>query len=205
MFSRRIKILFLIDQLGNAGGTEKQLILLAEGLPRQIFEPVIGVLQNNNCLANANFKTLIVDFNRSGLPFLKNAPLWKRLRHYIAKSKFDIVQTHFIDSAILGTLAARLCKSRPLLIGTRRNLYHWVKDEPWTFRSYRFTARWADRILVNSHSVFNKCKVIERIPTSKRTLIQNGVEINKYDGVTQKAAKRKIGLKGRVSRYWHGR
>ena len=40
----KTKILYLIDRL-DPGGTEKQLLLLAEGLSRNEFTPIIGVLE----------------------------------------------------------------------------------------------------------------------------------------------------------------
>jgi glycosyltransferase involved in cell wall biosynthesis len=193
MDGSRIKILFLIDELV-PGGTEKQLILLAENLPREDFDPVIGVLEESEYRKKLDLKTPIVDLKCSGPPVLKELVLISKVRRYLDRQQFHMVQTHLVESAILGAWAVRLSKTRPYLIGTRRNLYHWVEDEPWTFIHYRLTGRWAQRVLVNSCSVMQMCKNLEKIPFTKVKLIHNGVEIDKFNGVSSEVARANIGL-----------
>lgn len=197
MNSPKIKILYLIDEL-LPGGTENQLILLSEGLPREQFIPIIGVLQKTEYQDSLNLSTPIINFNLNvnGRPFLRNISLLWRLLTYLNREKINIVQTHFIDSSIYGSLAVRLCRNRPYLIGTRRNLYHWVDEEPRAFRFYSYVSRWADKILVNSYQVYDKCKERESIPSHRIVVIQNGVEIEKFSGISSEDAKRKIGLSG---------
>jgi glycosyltransferase involved in cell wall biosynthesis len=194
--SQKIKILFLIDEL-LPGGTENQLLSLAENLPRDRFEPVLGVLNmtdHYNCL---KISIKMINFNLSGPPFLKNAFLVWKLRCYLARERFDMVQTYFTDSQIYGALAVRLCRHRPILIGTRRNLYHWIENERWSFHLLRFTARWVNLILVNSHKVLDECQRLEGIPRAKITLIQNAVEIDKFNKLCPSEAKNNIGLAGK--------
>ena len=73
--SRRIKILFLIDRLLLPGGTEKQLLFLVKNLPRDRFEPVLGVLYKTAHHSNLKVKTKTVNFKWSGPPLIKNASL----------------------------------------------------------------------------------------------------------------------------------
>ncbi len=192
-----IKILFLIDEFSMAGGSEKQLILLADSLPRQRYQPVIGVLNNinNNYQKTLGINTPIVNFNCAGLPLLKNVQLIWKLKRYLDRERFDILQTYFTESEIYGALNIRLSKHTPIFIATRRNLYHWVKDNSLAFRALRSSARSADRILVNSHRVFEKCQQMEGISSEKMTVIQNGVEVEKFNYFCAKKAKRSIGLK----------
>jgi len=142
-------------------------------------------------------KTPIVCFNWPGPRLLKNFSLVWKLGQYLHKENFDIIQTQFVDATIYGAWAARICRPRPSLISTRRNLYHWVDEDPWAFRFLRHTVRWTDRVLVNSQRVFEQCQTIEQIPQEKITLIQNGVEVDKFDGMCSEAAKRSIGLLGK--------
>jgi glycosyltransferase involved in cell wall biosynthesis len=193
--NRRIKILFLIDDL-LPGGTEKQLLFLAKSLPRNRFEPVLGVLYKNEYHANLKIKTTTINFNWTGPPFLKRAFLVWKLQRYLVRESFDIFQAHFIESHFHGALAVRLCRDRPIFIGTRRNLYHWTEDQRWSFYLLRYTARWSDRILVNSHTVFQECQRREGIPPEKITLIQNAVEVEKFNNLSSKVAKSNIGLAG---------
>jgi glycosyltransferase involved in cell wall biosynthesis len=193
---KRIKILFLIDSL-EPGGTERQLMLLAERLPRQTFEPLIGVLRGSPFLASLSLKTPIVNFNWRGVKVIKHFALVAKLHRFIRRNHFDIVQTHFIDSSIYGSLAVRLSRDKPFLVGTRRNLYYWIKDLPFSFAVYNYTSRWSDRILVNSHSIYDKCRELENIPNTKIELIENGVEVGRFREVSSEAAKEKVGLAGR--------
>jgi glycosyltransferase involved in cell wall biosynthesis len=195
MNKARVKILFMIDEL-LVGGTESQLILLAENLPRDSFEPIIGVLRKTDYQDTLKIKTPIVNFKWSGFPLVKNLLLLYRAKNYLDKEKFDILQTHFADSTIYGAWAARLCGNRPYLVTTRRNLYHWVKDEPWSFRLLRHTVRWTDQVLVNSQSVLKECQRMENIPPEKITFIPNAIEVGKFNGIPTDEAKQIIGLAG---------
>lgn len=195
MPTRKIKILFLIDEL-LIGGTESQLILLAESLPRESFEPIIGVLRKTGYRDTLKIRTPIVDFKWSGFPLAKNLSLIWRIKNYLDRGKFDIIQTHFADSTIYGAWAVRLCRHRPYLITTRRNLYHWIKDEPWSFRLMRHTVSWTDRVLVNSHSALKECQSMENVPQEKITLIPNAIDPGRFNGIPADEAKQVIGLGG---------
>lgn len=191
----RIKILFLIDEL-SAGGTEKQLILLAEKLSRKYFEPFIGVLKTNKYQKKLKIRTPIVTFNLSGFRLLRNTSLIWRLKHYLDKEKFDILQLHFSESEIHGSAAAMLCRYRPILISTRRDLYHWVSEEPCYFSTGRYTVKWSDRVLANSYKVFEISQKIERIPPEKIVVIQNGVDVSKFNTIDSDEAKKILGIDG---------
>jgi len=195
MGAKKIKILFLIDRL-LPGGTEKQLLFITENLPRASFEPVIGVLQKTEFQKGLKLTTPIIDFGWHGLPIIKTFSLTWKLRKYIKRERLDIVQTHLNEAGIYGGFALRLIRNRPYLVGTRRDLYHWINEELMEFRLYRITGKFADKILVNSGSVLAKCQELENVPSEKIVLIQNGVEIDRFNGVSAETAKKKIGLGG---------
>lgn len=192
----KIKILFLIDKFYLSGGTEGQLIMVAEGLPRSRFEPIIGVLEETEYQRSLKLSTPILSFNQSCSSIGNSLSLVCRVRSHLCKKRFDIVQTYFSDSSIIGAWAVRLCRHRPYLITTRRNLYHWVKDEPWSFRLLRHTVRWTDRVLVNSHSALKECQSMENVPQEKITLIPNAIEAGRFNGIPADEAKQVIGLAG---------
>jgi len=195
MKNSRTRILFLIDTLSR-GGTENQLILLSENLSRSHFEPTIATLYKTNHQDTFNINTPILNFNLSGPPFFRNMSLIWRLKRYLDKEKVDILQSHFAESEIYGTMAARLSQYRPTLIATRRDLYHWINDEPWMFRISRRTVHWSDLVLVNSYRTLELCKKMERIPEGKIKVIQNGIVANKFNNTPTVEAKKIIGLEG---------
>ena len=194
MRNKRIKILFLIDEFTALGGTEKQLILLAENLPCEHFEPVIGVLYNTPFLSDLKIKTHIIEFGANSIPFAKNLELINKLRLYIKKNHIDIIQTQFVDSTIYTALTLLLVRPKPYFISTRRNLYHWIDEKPYLFRLLRITNRIANRVLVNSYRVLNECQKLENIPKDKIKLIQNAVEVERFNYVSKDEAKKRLGL-----------
>lgn len=189
----KIRILLLIDRL-LPGGTEKQLLALAEHLPRDSFEPVIGVLLKTAYQESLSLNTPIVSFEPRGARFLMHFMLIRQIRTYIKKEKIDIVQTYFEDSSILGTIAARLMWQRPCLIATRRNLYHWIREQPWIFKAYKLAGRFADVILANSHSVADKCRVLEGAGKDKVVVIQNGIDTRPYQSASKASARQHLGI-----------
>lgn len=185
--------MFLIDELLPAG-TETQVVALAEQLPRDIFDPVLGVLQGSHYLQQLKLKTPVVNFQWRGAPVLKSLQFVRELKLHLSRERYDIVQTHLIDAAILGNMAVRLTKPRPLLVGTRRNTYHWIHDYRWAFRFYRYTARWADLILANSRSAADLCVKLEDIAPSRIQVIHNGVDLERFRTMPTQIGKGLLGL-----------
>lgn len=186
---QKIKILFLIDEL-SIGGTETQLLFLTEHLSRDLFDPVIGVLYETPYQNTLNIKTPIVSFNWSGAPILKNIILIKKINKFLRREKIDVLQTHFVDSTIYGAWAVRLCRNRPYLITTRRNLYHWVNEEPFAIRFLKPTVQWTDRVLVNSYRVFEESRKREAIPPEKIKIIPNAIEVERFGRISSDEAKK---------------
>lgn len=194
---QRIKILYIIDRLW-PGGTENQLVLISDNLPTHLFEPVIGVLDLDDEYQLRNVKTKIVRFGSlSRIPFIKNILTIFKIKSYLKSKTVDIVQTQFPTSTIYGALAVRLCKKsiRPVFVGTRRNLYHWINDEPIHFKLMKFVNRWTDKLIVNSKIVYDKCKALEGVSDKNLFLIQNGIEIDKYIQMANIDLRKNIGLK----------
>lgn len=190
---RKIRILFLIDEL-QVGGTERQLIFLAESLPRDRFEPVIGVLRETEFSRGLRIKTPIVNFNWSGFPLLKNISLIGKLKNYLKNNNIDMLQTQFIESEIYGFLAAILSAERPVLIATRRNLYHWINDDPLRFQIGKRLVRFAQAVLANSYCARDACVRLENVPAEKITVIPNGVDVESFKSRSRQDARGKYGI-----------
>ncbi|HTY60841.1 MAG TPA: glycosyltransferase [Acidobacteriota bacterium] len=190
------KILYLIDELQPAG-TEKQLILLAESLRETAFAPIIGVLQPTLFQSDLKLDTPIVNFDRSGLVGLKNLTLLLRLRKFIEEEEIAIVQTNLVDSGILGAIAVRFSKLRPILIATRRNAYHLRSANRLAFHFNKIVARWADAVVANSIAVVEKCVQQENISRNRIHLIENGVDLSRFGRVPTNRAKEMLELGNR--------
>lgn len=191
---KKIKILFLIDQLHVMGGTERQLFLIAENLPRERFEPVIGVLYPSDYTDSLTLKTPIVHFKSNSLPLLKNLCLLVNLSKYLTRERFDIVHTFFHESPIYTMCALFWLKRQPILITTRRNMYHWMDEEPWTFRLLKLTNHRADYVLVNSYAVRERCLQLEHLKPEKLQVIQNGIEVDNFNTASKNEARSALKL-----------
>lgn len=191
------KILFLIDML-KPGGSERQLLMLAEGLPRDKYSPVIGTFDTTPYQESVQktINTPVVMFKVSGLPVVRSLLRFIKLYKYLRAEQFDIIQLYFPTASIQGCLATRLLRRRPSLIGTRRNLYHWKEEQPFLFWLYKFTSKWDELIIANSIKVAEYSKSYESINADKVIVIDNGIDVDKYQQVTTEQAKKNIGLEG---------
>lgn len=191
--NKKIRIMFLIDEL-QVGGTEKQLIFLAESLPRERFEPVIGVLRETEFSRGLRLETPIINFNWSGFPLLKNISLVRRIKNYLENSNIDVLQTQFVESEIYGSLAALFSAKRPVLIATRRNLYHWIKEDPLRFKIGKRLVHSAQAVLANSYCARDVCMELENVPTEKISVIPNGVDPDLFDSLSRQMARCKCDI-----------
>ncbi len=192
----KIKILFLIDQLGKAG-TESHLLLLSSFLPAARFDCTIGVLSVSDYQKQMVVSIPIVDLRVNSKWGVRTLQDVIRVARYIRRERFHIVQTHFMDSEFIGTLATRLFFKRPRLVVTRRNNYYWIDDQPWMFKIIKRTRHLADHVLVNSVSVKEACRRIEGAADDAISVIYNAVDTSLYDPYRFPDAKRELGLDDR--------
>jgi len=191
---KKVKILFLIDQLHVMGGTERQLFFIAENLPREHFVPYIGVLYPSDYAGSLDLNTPIVHFKNNRWPLLKNICLLVNLAKYLQKEKFDIVHTFFHESPVYAMCALLILRQRTILITTRRNMYHWVGEEPWKLRLLRLTNYRADYTLVNSYAVRERCIQLENLRPEKLSVIQNAIEVEKFNIISKEEARSALKL-----------
>lgn len=189
-----IKILFLIDELLK-GGTENQLIWLVENLPRDKFDPVLCVIRSNTYTETLTLKTPLVIIGERSLPLWKNFVLIRRLYKLISSSNFDIVQTQFQESEIYAFFSAKMCSRRPILISTRRNLYHWKNEKKITYYVIKNLVRNVNYVLTNSFAVKNKCQILEKVPDSQINVIQNAVDLSRFENIDKNKIRKEFGFK----------
>jgi glycosyltransferase involved in cell wall biosynthesis len=193
--ANKIRILFLIDQLYIMGGTERQLIFLSENLPRDDFEPYIGVLNSSDFVKKLILNTPIIDFSSNEkYPIIKNFEKIINLKKIFRKERFDFIHTFFNESPFYASCALIGNKGFSKLITTRRNMYHWIKDDPLIYHLMKLSNLIADYIMVNSYAVSDMCHRIERVDKDKIVVIQNGVDIDKYNLTTSHKARELLGL-----------
>ncbi|MDY6824164.1 MAG: glycosyltransferase [Thermodesulfobacteriota bacterium] len=191
----RIKIAFIIDQLGT-GGTERQLKLLLDALNYDQFEPVLYLLRGGTEHAmrpeKAACRVLGIQSMASPKGLIKILSFALTLR----QSRFHVVQTFFQDSALVGTLAGRLAGVRQIIVSVRDLLFWAEENATWPFQ---VSLNLSSQVLVNSGAV--KQKVNELIKRKPIHVIYNGIETGdrfRQNSDSQARLKRELGLESHL-------
>jgi glycosyltransferase involved in cell wall biosynthesis len=152
------------------GGAEKQLALLACGLPRDEFDVHVAVLTRTGPLEE--------QLGQAGVPVTLIGKRWKidpsaywRLRRHIRQMQPDIVHTWLFAANAYGRQAAMSAGVKHIVAGERC-------VDPWKgpvqLSIDRVLARYTERIVTNSSGV-REFYAARGLPAEKFTLIANGI------------------------------
>jgi glycosyltransferase involved in cell wall biosynthesis len=164
-----LRILHIIPTLVR-GGAEKQLALLAAGLPKDQFDVQVAVLTHTGpleqTLREANVPVTLVGKRWKVDPFA-----FYRLKSLIRRLKPDVVHTWLFAANSYGRQAALAAGVKHVVAGERC-------VDPWKtglhFAVDRSLARRTDRIVTNSSGV-KDFYVRHGLPADKFTIIPNGI------------------------------
>jgi glycosyltransferase involved in cell wall biosynthesis len=196
------RILQIIPTLDRAGA-EKQLCLLARGLPRDEFEVHVCALTRGGPLQ--------ADLREAGIPLTIIGKRWKldpqafwRLRRYIAGLRPDLIHTWMFAANTYGFAAARACGIENVVVGQRC-------VDPWKSRLQlafdRQLARRCRSVVVNSEGV-RDFYVQRGAPSDRVRVIPNGVAIPPPPSTTRRQLLAELALPeqsrliGLVGRLW---
>ncbi len=201
------KILQIIPTLDRSGA-EKQMVLLATGLPKDEFEVRVCTLTRNGPLED--------DLKRAGIPVVPIGKKWKvdpwafsRLKAAIREFRPDLVHTWIFAANSYGRRAALDC-GVPVIVAGERCVDPW---KSWLhFRIDKALAGKTDRIFTNSSGVVD-FYAKNGFDPKQFSIIPNGVELPKpvTTGSEQQAAVlRELGIPfegtpyliGIVARLW---
>jgi glycosyltransferase involved in cell wall biosynthesis len=196
------RILHVISTL-DRGGAEKQLTLLAAGLPRDEFDVHVCVLTRGGPYE--------IDLARAGIPLTVLHKEWKydprawwRLRRHVQRLRPDVVQTWMFTANAYGRTAGRASAAK--IVASERCVDLW---KGWHHLAIdRRLARDTDAIVVNSRGVEEFYRQ-HGIPAGKLRVIYNGIGPAPASNVTREALLRELGLPpgvrliGAVGRLWH--
>jgi glycosyltransferase involved in cell wall biosynthesis len=195
------RILQIIPTLDRAGA-EKQLCLLAQGLPRDEFEVQVCALTRGGPLAE--------ELAAAGIPVVVIGKRWKldpqafwRLREQVARFQPDLIHTWMFAANAYGYAVARACGVKNVVAGQRC-------VDPWKSRPQlaidRILARRCRRVVVNSEGV-RDFYVQHGTPAEQLQVIANGVALPDPPAATRRQLlaelelpedSRLIGLVGRL-------
>lgn len=176
--NRRVRILFLIDEIvGKGAGTERQLLGLIARLDRQRFDPVLCCLRESEWLRenDPGCESFVLGFRSfHGSTFL---PSLLRLARFVRRTGVDVVHTFFVDASLLGPVAARLGRARGVA-AWRRDMGYWhTKPILWALRLVDLLL---DRVLVNALAVGEVVAAAEWMPRERILIVPNGVDLDRF-------------------------
>jgi len=162
----------------NVGGTERQLLLLLNHLPKEQFEVHLHLLRPSTYVQK-NLPDLSVTVHH--VESFLHPSFWTKLSRaaeLMRHQKIDSTLTFFRDATIFGVLAASRA-GIPTIVSTRRNLGYWYT---WSdLQLFRFVINpKTTRVIANAGVIKDIAVKKERIGSDKVSVIYNAVELQKF-------------------------
>ncbi len=165
-----LKVLQLIPTLDRSGA-EKQMAILAAGLPKDRFQVEVAALTRLGPL-EAELRAAGVRVTLIGKHLKIDPFALGRLTRFLKRGKFDIVQTWIFAANVYGRIAAHLAKV-PVVITAEMAVDLW--KSPNHFRIDRKLASWTDRVVGNSQAVSDFYQDKVGLPADKLVVIPSGI------------------------------
>jgi glycosyltransferase involved in cell wall biosynthesis len=183
-----LNVLQLIPTLDRSGA-EKQMVMLAKGLPADRFHVQVATLTRMGPLLSelADAHIHVSAMNKR----LKLDPqALARLVSFLKQNRFDVVQTWIFAANTYGRVAARLARV-PIVITTEMAVDLW-KGPRERFIDRR-TSRWCDRVVGNSHAVVDYYRSLG-VPDDRLTMIYSGIAEDEPPLVDSAALRAEFGF-----------
>lgn len=189
-----LRIAFLIDTIKSpTAGTERQLLLLLEGLDRREFEPRLCVLQSSTWLER---EFNLCPVHVLGIFSFKSPATWWRMSSFarwLWRERIDILQTHFRDASLAGLPAAWIARV-PGIVATRKNQGYWMTGrELWVQKALNLIP---DVVVANSEATRQWAHQTEGLALERVRVIHNGLaaESVPVSDEQRSAARKLLGL-----------
>ncbi len=196
---RRPRILFLIDEMSaiTAGGTERQLLQMVGIARRNGLDPTVCVLRGTKWLTEDVAQCPVAHFEIQSIRTGAGLRSLYKLARWMRAQKFAILMTFFSESNLVAPWVGRVA-GIPIILGTRRNLTHWVDEAPMraVLRTQWLSNLLVNEILVNSQAVLRNTAQNEWLSRGKLRVIYNGIEFDKLtpDPASREMMRRKLGV-----------
>lgn len=175
------RILHIIPTL-DRGGAEKQLTLLAAGLPQAEFDVQVCVLTRDGPLGEA-LRSSQIEYQVIHKTWKADPSAYLRLRRYIRRLKPDIVHTWLFAANSYGRFAARSAAVKSI-IASERCVDSW---KSWRELAVdRYLAKRTNRIVANSESV-REFYTSHGLDPDLFTVIPNAVEQPAVDSMQKRS------------------
>lgn len=183
-----LKVLQLIPTLDRSGA-EKQMALLATGLPRDRFRVEVAALTRlgplERELTAAGVRLTLIGKRFKFDPFALG-----RLTRFLRANNYDVIQTWIFAANTYGRIAARRA-GVPVVVTAEMAVDLWKSRRELAID--RRLARWSDRVVGNSRAVVDFYRNAG-IPAEKLELIYSGIADEIPPEVDRAAVRRELGF-----------
>lgn len=182
----RIKILYIIGQLG-IGGAERQLLELVKHLDKDRYAPKVCCLSGDTSLAEDIRKTgtEVITFERKhGFEFRRLLQLYRLVKY----ENPLIVQTSMHSANSYGRIVAKLAQV-PIMIASERDI---GLDRTWVGLQFdKVLAKIPSQMIVSNSRYGAEWITNCGIDYRKVTIIYNGIDISRFSFMRDIAAKKR--------------
>lgn len=170
---RKIRVLIVTDEM-EVGGTQRQIVHMALGLDRAVFEPTVLYFRNRSFfvdqLEQAGIRVVRVDkCARVDPGFVR------RLRREVAAGDYDVMHCFALTGELWGAVVHALLPpgTRPLLLTSIRNTYDWERPLHRAIKAWVMRRSW--RVVANTQAGAAGAGLRMRLPEQLIRVIHNGV------------------------------
>jgi glycosyltransferase involved in cell wall biosynthesis len=185
---RLTRVCLLIGQLG-LGGTEKQLVLLAEGLRARDLDATVLVMfeggPREDVLRAAGVPVVHLGFQRRSAGWRMppaNVAAFIRLVVHLRRARPDVLHAFLFHSYVLAAPAARFA-GVPVLVAGRRSLADFKRGHPLLLAMERTATRMTDHLVANAQAVAEDTRCEPGVRPDKITVVRNGLPDSAFDAV----------------------
>ncbi len=174
-----MRILYLIDEMEaiTAGGTERQVLQMIRLVREAGLEPQLAVMRGTGWLTEVQAGCPVEHFRISSFTSVAGLRELARLRRWVRKQRFHVLQTFFLEANLVGPVVAWLA-GVPVILGSRRNMNYWMG---WKLAALQRLANlFATRLVANCRAVADCIVRMEKVRASKVDVIYNGIDLEYF-------------------------
>lgn len=185
-----LNVLQLIPSLDRSGA-EKQMVLLAKGLPRDRFRVEVAALTRLGPL-EAEIHEAKIPLTSIGKRMKLDPLALARLTRFLKAKRFDVVQTWIFAANTYGRIAARGA-GVPVVVTAEMAVDLWKGRGQLNID--RRLAHWTDRVVGNSQAVVEFYRKAG-IPEDRLAMIPSGIADEEPPAVDPAAVRAELGIAG---------
>jgi L-malate glycosyltransferase len=191
--AKRIRVLYIVDQLTEMGGTERLLLRMIRSLPVERFHPSVVTFKIDDRLplfSRMPCETRVLPLQKS-----YDAQAFRQslqLRRLIRTQQVDIVHTFFETADIWGGLVSRM-SGAPVIVSGRRDMG--ILRKPKHAWAYRLVNPVFTKVLTVSEQVRKYCIDVDGLAPDRVETVYNGVDLQPPPFEDRATIREQLGFK----------